>query len=455
MKAFYGLELVQTQRLSLTPEMRQAITVLQMNALELREFLISQAEENPLIELVDNEYETALPGEAEPSEEDLLAYFRESSEAGADLARNTEPRKDRLVDIISSDNAISLKDHLFSQLGLMSLSLAELAAAEAIIGSIDDNGYFRATTGEVAALCGQPESVVCSMLKLVQSFDPPGVGASDLRECLLIQAKSKGLGALVENLIARHLDDLAAARYKKIAREERISLAKVLTARDAILSLDPKPGSRFSDGGVTYIVPEIAIRKVDGRFEVILSDRAVPRLRWNPFYRNLAKMGEAQAKEYLSREIKRAQALFRCIEQRRATIKKVMEAIARRQEAFLDKGPGHLEPLTLKDVSDEIGVHESTVSRALANKYVDTPHGVFPCRAFFSPRVTAGGRVYSQDEVKAAISEIVRTEDRQRPLGDQEICAELERRGMLVARRTVSKYRSQLGIMPKNKRKGT
>lgn len=443
MKAGYGLELVQTQRLSLTPEMRQAIAVLQMNAMELREFIVSQAEENPLIDLVEDD----------ASEEGILSYFLGSSISGPDLSRSAEPAKLWPFEALASDLGISLRDHLYSQLGVLPLSAGEISAAEAVIGSIDDNGYFRSTADEVAALCGQSVETVESMLATVKSFDPPGVGASDLKECLSIQARARGASDLVLRLIEAHLEDLAAARYKKIAKEERVSLSKVLAGRDAVLRLDPKPGSGFSDAAVAYIVPEISVRKVGGEIRVDLNDRAVPKLRWNPFYRDLAKMGEREAKAYLAREIKKAQALFRCIEQRQSTIVKVMTAVAAKQEAFFDSGPGHLEPLTLKDISQEIGVHESTVSRAIANKHVDTAYGVFPCRAFFSPGVKAGGGVHSQDAVKASIVEIVRSEDRRNPLGDQEISRELKKRGMTVARRTVTKYRAELGIMAQGKRK--
>lgn len=458
MRTGYGLELLQAQRLNLTPEMRQAITVLQMNAAELRAFIISQAEENLLIDLDEDDSQDDLSGESKTPDDELPPDDGEASldfaDSVIDLSRDPASQKDLQLEFTGSRNGTSLKEHLLSQLGLLPLSEGEFLAARTIVESLDDNGYLTCATHEIAALCGRPASTVTSMLKVVQSLDPPGVGAADLRECLSIQARARGLGAFVERLIEAHLEDLAAARYKKIAKEERVTLSKVLSGRDAILGLDPKPGSKFSDAPVTYVFPEITIRKVEGNIEVEFNDRWMPRVRLNPFYRDLARRGDKEVRSYLMSEMKRAKALVRCIEQRRTTILKVMKAVAARQEAFLDRGPGHLEPLTLREISEQVGVHESTVSRAIANKYVDTPYGVFPCRAFFTSKVAAEDTVRSRDTVKASILEIVRSEDRRNPLTDEAICRELEKRGMRVARRTVSKYRGELGIMPKDKRRG-
>jgi RNA polymerase sigma-54 factor len=453
MKTGYGLELVQSQRLSLTPEMKQALMVLQMSAVDLRDLILEQVQENPLIELEDDYTEESLSTEEDGIDDELLSYFLDSAEPVQDLSRNTDPAVNRVYEPSTSRVAVSLRDYLAAQVGVIPMSSGEKAAVATIIGSLDDNGYLRAEPGEISRLSGQSKETVERALRVVQSLDPPGVGAADLRECLSLQAKAMGKTGLEIKLIDGHLEDLAAGRYKRIAKEQGVTVSEVLSAKNFILKLDPKPGAAFSPFPIAYIVPEVAVRRVGGDLRVEMNDRAIPRIRWNRYYRELARRGDKEARSYLRHEIKRAQNLMKCIEQRKTTLIRVMEAIIARQKSFFVEGPGCLEPLTLKDISEEIGVHESTVSRAVANKYVDTTYGVLPCKTFFSPRVRKSRTALSQDSVKAAIAEIVKSEDSMNPLGDQEICRELEKRGMRVARRTVSKYRAELGIMPKMKRK--
>jgi len=452
MKPGYGLELVQTQKLSLTPEIRQAIMVLQMNTLELVSFIREQVEENPLLELDEEPHEEALLESPDASDEEWLAYFCDSSDLGTGLSERPGRSLLYTYDALA-ERRVTLKDDLLSQLGLMSLTPAQCELCEFIIGNLDDNGYLCCSPAEMALATGNPKPAVEEMLRTVQSLDPPGIAARDLRECLTIQARAMGLGPLPAGIIDNHLEDLASGRYRKIAREQRVPVRSVLEARDVVLRLDPKPGARFSGEAATYVYPEVVVRKAAGQPAVSFNENALPRIRWNSFYRRLIGTGEPEARSYLLEQLRKARAFLRSIEQRKQTMLRVMECVSARQSGFFAEGPGHIEPLTMKDVAEELGVHESTVSRCVSNKYVDTPYGIYPCRMFFSPGVRGDERNVSQDSVKKVIQELIVSEDPRNPLVDQEISTELLRRGVHVARRTVSKYRSLLGIQPSNRRK--
>ncbi|HHY11397.1 MAG TPA: RNA polymerase factor sigma-54 [Firmicutes bacterium] len=457
MKPAYGLELVQTQRLVLTPELHQAIMILQMNAQELSELILEEAEKNPLLDLVD-EREEKLPDDTVEDEEDWVAYFCDSSDLGLGQRVTRRSSGGAREDFISArcspvEPDVSVRAHLLSQLGVLHLSQKERNIAQFIVGSIDDNGYLRSTVNEIASATSSQKNQVESVLKTIQKFDPPGVAARNLSECLELQAEAKGLNELALHIIRDHLDDLGQARYTKIAQSSQVSLKQVLRARDSIVKLQPKPGSVFSGGHVTFIVPDITVKKIDKEFVVILNDSALPSIRWNSYYRKLLLSGEQDAKSYLVQQMKKARFLLKSIEQRRITISRVMESIVRRQQRFFLEGPGHLEPMILKDIADELDIHGSTVSRAISGKYVDTPFGVFPCKMFFTPGVESYGQEVSQYNIKKLIEEIVCNEDPGAPLTDSQIAESLGRQGVEVARRTVAKYRSQLGIPPSNRRK--
>ncbi|HAF66932.1 MAG TPA: RNA polymerase sigma-54 factor [Clostridiales bacterium UBA9857] len=457
MKPAYGLELIQTQKLVLTPELHQAIMILQMNVQELSALLLEEVETNPLLELAGHIAEKSYddsPGD----EEDWIAYFFDSSDlglGGREARRSSGGLSDewRPLDYAPVQPNTSIRGHLLSQLGVLHLTEKEQAIACFIIESIDDNGYLQATTEEIASATASTPEQVEAVLELIQRFDPPGVAARNLRECLKLQAEARGLGELVLQIIQHHLDDLAKGRYTKISQSTGTSLQQVLRARDAILGLEPKPGAAFSGGHVTFIVPDVAVRRLGDEFVVILNDSALLAIRWNPYYRKLLAAGEQDARNYLIKQMRRARFLLRSIEQRRLTISRVMEAIVERQRRFFMEGPGHLEPMTLKDIASRLDMHDSTVSRAVAGKYVDTPFGVFPCKMFFTPGVESRGQEVSQYNLKKLIEQMVRSEDPGNPLTDSQIAHALNRRGIDIARRTVAKYRSQLGIPPSNRRK--
>lgn len=456
MKSGYSLELAQTQKLLLTAEMRQAILVLQMNIQELWSYVRQEVEDNPLLEL---EYDGAeLPDNADAgSEDEWLAFFWDSSDLGVlgfrgqfKLEQTEQTEYDKLV-----SGSPTLKDYLLEQLRFLPLPEDQFKVCEFIIGNLDGNGYLAASCHEIARCLGRPVEEVTALLGLVQTLDPPGVGARDLRECLLIQARARNMGALVERIIDRHLDDLARGAYRKLAQEEKVSLDEVLRAKELILHLDPKPGARFESGDPPYVIPDVVVRKLGDDFAVEINDSVLPRIRWNPYYRALMASGESEARTYLLGKLRRARMLLRNIEQRKTTIIKVTNCIVEYQHRFFHLGPGYMEPLTMKEIARQLGIHESTVSRAVSNKYVQTPYGIYPFKAFFSARASRQVSDVSQDAVKKMIREFVENEDPRVPLSDGEICGRLKSRGIRLARRTVSKYRAEMGILPASRRRVT
>lgn len=454
MKPVYGLQLVQSQRLSLTPELRQAIAVLQMNALELTQFIKAEAESNPLLEVVDENRDEPLPNPADLTIEEYLAsagegaYYTRYPKSGPSMGEYLTPAYERCV-----ANRLDLRQHLLSQLGLTRLTEREYEASKYVIGSIDTNGYLAASDEDIAVASGFSSDLIRRAVEIVRTLDPSGVGARSLSECLLIQAKANEVSPLALLVIERHLEDLGAGRYKKIAKEHNVPLRDVLDARDVVLSLDPKPGSRYSADNPVYVVPDVMVERAGNHIAVHYNDRAIPSIRWNKHYIRILKSGDLEARTYLQDRLQKARGVMNSVEQRRVTVLRVMECLVRRQERFFREGPAQLQPLTLREVASELSVHESTVSRSTSNKHISTPFGTFPCRAFFSPRVQAYGKDLSQHTVKMRIQEMTESEDPQNPLSDQDIADSLSQSGVKVARRTVAKYRAALGIQPSGRRR--
>lgn len=442
MKAGYSLEFSQTQKLVMTPELRQAIAILQMNTQELAALIRQQVEENPLLEIAE-ELPEELPGEREKDELEEWAEYVGFNEPALEVREEREFRSYETY----VPNEVTLRDHLAVQLGLSDLSPRERAVGEYIIGNIDNNGYLRADLEELARATGAGIEMVQRVLRVVQTFDPPGVGARDLRECLALQLDAMGIhDGVVRAIVQFHLEDLAAGRRQKIAKKLGVSLEEVDRAREIISSLDPKPGARVSGGEITYIRPDITVRKVGADFVVILNDQDLPRVFWNPVYRKLLKYRDCpETHAFLRRKLKEALNLLRSIEQRRRTVLRVMETIVRRQREFFERGFGQIKPMTLKDIAEELGIHQSTVSRAVSGKYVDTPFGVVPVKVFFANKVSSDVPV-SSDSVKRMIQVLVKEEDPRKPLSDMEIADALKKKGIKVSRRTVAKYREMLGI---------
>ncbi len=473
------LSLRQTQRLVMTPQLRQAVEILQLGAIELAEYLQAQALENPLLEtdpdsldgqsLSEGPAEAAPadlagdprepdgvdPGAGTPAADDLerwLDYFADSSDLGLSLARRSADLPDPVEAIAAAPP--SLSEHLSLQLGMLDLDDRALEkAARTVIDALDLDGYLRVSLEDLAATAGLNVLDIRRGLSVVQAMDPPGVAARDLRECLLLQLETRRPRPdLAITLVADHLEDVAAARYRHLGQVSGQSMEAVQGALDTIRELNPRPGGAFGGGPETrYIVPDVVVERVGGGYVVILNDAAAPRLGINSYYRGLVTRPEGlqpEAVAFLGERLRSALWLLRCVEQRRSTVWRVVECIVGRQKGFLDHGVRHLRPMTLKDVAGEIGVHESTVSRAVANKYVQTPQGAFELRFFFTSGVAsaAGENTVSSASVKQVIKELIEAEDPFAPHSDQKLVELLRRRGATLSRRTVTKYRRELGV---------
>ena len=457
------------QRLVMTPKLQQAIKLLQMPALELQQKLKHELLNNPMLEDVEeagDEEDAQEPetqqaedeGEFKVSEDEIDwdRYLRDGFEMGAQEIGEREESDDyyERVPVVKS----SLEDYLMSQLRMAVTSPEDLKIGEFIIGSLDKNGFLTCTAEEIAGFAGADAGSVGRVLEIIKTFDPPGVGAADLRECLLLQLEQQGLSeSLAARLVSEHLDDLLEKRYREIARDLKRSVKEIQAAAVVVAGLDPRPGTRYSAEEPRYIVPDLIVDKVEEGYVVQLNDRNIPRLRVSRAYKDIlsgARKKDKKEEDYVRKKLESARWLIRTIDQRRRTMVRVMEAILEAQRSFFDRGVEHLKPLTLQQIANVVGMHESTVSRVTNGKYVQTPRGVYELKYFFSPGLrTDNGEDASSKRIKARIQEMVDSEDRKKPLSDQDIAARLKEDGFSVARRTVAKYRDQLGILRARMRK--
>lgn len=485
------LELKLAQKLIMTPQLQQAIKLLQLSRLELVQSIAQEMMENPVLEeLPPDAAEGESTGEGEADAGDMVqdmtqgAEVREaaSSEETVELKGdfNLGPEWDEYIgedmdgrdyggaetddkDLPSYDQTLSrresLSDHLMWQLRLATSDVGILKAGEWIIGNIDDDGYLRASLEELGQQASLPLKTMESALELIQGLDPVGVGARSLQECLWIQVKDLGLeDSTVGKIVAHHILDLEKKQYSSIASALGVSLQEVLEAVQIIIhELEPKPGRPYSDADTHYVVPDVYVVKVEDRYVVQLNEEGLPRVRINPYYRRLLSRSEEldkQTKEYIEEKMRAAQWLIKGMEQRNKTIYKVAESIVKFQQDFLEHGVSKLRPMVLKDVADDISMHESTISRVTTNKYMHTPQGIFPMKFFFTTGFTAGsGEEVSSLTIKHQIQKMVREEDPAAPLKDQQIVDALKAQGINIARRTVAKYREELRIPPTSVRR--
>ncbi|GAX90779.1 RNA polymerase factor sigma-54 [Effusibacillus lacus] len=442
MRMGYGLWQEQTQKLVMTPELRQAITVLQYSSQELLEYLEEEVAHNPVMELEAPEW---------------LQIAKELRD-NRQRSNSRDQHKEFPVESVVRANQ-SLEEYLNRQLSLVKASPKERQLAAFIIGNLDSNGYLTMKLEEVAEIRGCTRDEAETALRLVQSLEPTGVGARSLEECLLLQAlEIRGISPVVLDIIEHHLADVAQGRIGKIASALGVTPKETQQAIDLIRTLDPKPGRWYTHEPPTYISPDVIVERVSGEYVVVVNDQALPRLHINDFYRKVLEQKEdgisRETKEYISGKLNSALWLLRSIEQRRQTLFKVTEAIVDLQKEFLDHGVRKLRPLTLKQVADRIGMHESTVSRATSGKYVQTPRGVFELKYFFTSGVsTEAGDGASAESIKAKIRALVEREDSAQPLSDQKICELLQEEGVRISRRTVAKYREEAGIASSMQRK--
>ncbi|MDO9585875.1 MAG: RNA polymerase factor sigma-54, partial [Syntrophales bacterium] len=354
----------------------------------------------------------------------------------------------------------SLLDHLMWELKLSLFTDMEMSVGEQIIGNIDSDGYLRATPEEIAAQEGVETGVVEDILRKVQEFDPPGIAARDLKECLLIQVKMLGVtNNLVAAIIQEHLHDLERKDYNRIARKLKVPLREIVQAVELITRMDPKPGSAYTEEKVQSIIPDVYVFKVGDDYKIVLNDNGLPNLRISNYYTEImAGMADRSAgengKKYLKERIQSASWLIKSIQQRQKTIYRIAESIVKIQKEFFDAGINHLKPLVLRDIADDVGMHESTISRAVANKYMHTTRGVFGLKYFFSSRIqTTSGDAIASKSVKEAIKKIIAGEDPKHPFSDKETVKRLGALGISIARRTVAKYREVMRILPSSRRK--
>ena len=452
--------LKQSQQLVMTPQLQLAIKLLQLNRLELDQVIQQELAENPLLEVEES------PEDYREAGEEMARQGMEFDEVVSRLAEHFEGRSSLPRGVFSEDEErpslesratrpTTLADHLLWQLHLSTFTEEERYLGELIIGNLDDDGYLQATLKEIAELAGVAEGKVEDVLKKIQAeFEPPGVAARDLKECLILQIRALGLkNQAVERMISDHLEELERKDYDRISRALGLPLRDVVAAAKVISHLEPKPGRPFSQGSPQYIVPDVYIIKEGEDYRVELNEDGLPKLKINAFYRqSLGMGGDLAARQYLQERFRGAQWLIKSVYQRQQTIKKVVESIVKFQRDFFDKGIAYLKPLVLRDVAQEVQMHESTISRVTANKYAQTPQGLFELRFFFSSKLELDSSIASKS-VKEMIKDIISREDPRKPYSDQELVELLSRRGIKVARRTVTKYRETLGILSSSRRR--
>lgn len=463
--------LAMQQRLVMTPRLQQALKLLQMPTQELQQVLRQEMLENPMLEEVDELEEVESPEEETPAEEEQAAekeaeeperqadewddYFETAFGMGGGTAE-IEEREDFLERVPVAKPSFS--EFLMSQLRLITEDERSLEIGAYIIGNLDDSGYLVCPLDEIARTFGTSEEEIEKVLGIIQTFEPAGVGSRDLRECLLIQLETKGLAdSLAARIVSEFFEEFKQRKYLDISKKLRISLKEVQNQASVIGQLNPKPGLDIFSEGPRYVIPDLVVERVGDKFVAFLNDRNVPRLRISQSYRSELQGNHEiseETRDFINSKLKNAKWLIQTIEQRRRTMIKVMESIVEAQREFFEKGTGSLKPLTLQQVAVKIGMHESTVSRVTTNKYVQTPRGVYELKYFFSSALsTESGEEVSAKSAKLKIKEIIAGEDARKPLSDQKIADMLRYDGLIIARRTVAKYREQLGILPARHRK--
>jgi RNA polymerase sigma-54 factor len=459
----------------MTPQLQMAIKLLQLSRLELMDTIRAELEENPALEEVpegtpndqltdgaDNTSADATETKEVTIEEKLqedidwsnyLDEYNTPGRVNFEAENRDTPKFESFI-----AHKESLNDHLLWQFLMTKPQKEEEKIASLIIGNINKDGYLQVSTQEIAYTSGLPHEKVEEVLAIIQSFDPVGVCARDLRECLLIQAKNLGLeNTIITDIIDEHLPNLEKKNYKAICKALKKSQDEVVAAVNVIKAMEPKPGRQFSEETPQYINPDIYVYKLDNDFVIMLNDDGMPKLRVNSFYRNSIGRGKkvsGEAEDYIQEKMRSAAWLIKSIHQRQKTIYRVMESILRYQREFFDKGIAYLKPMVLRDVAQDIGMHESTISRVTTNKYAFTPQGIFELKYFFNSSIRRmhGGAIASAS-VQEKIRQIIQGEDPRKPYSDDKIAQILKNEEIHIARRTVAKYREMLKVLPSNKRK--
>ncbi len=469
-----GLHQSLSQQMRLAPQMQQSLQVLQAPTLELRSLIQQELDENPVLEMeVDeisleeqgldkdcelddfNDEFTALAALDDDWREEQRLERKQNASGTAEASERHQFMMDSLVE------PITLQEHLMEQLGTSNLDAEQREVGELLIGNIDDDGFLNTPISELCIVTGIPLPRLERLKALIQSFEPPGVCAENLRECLLIQLERQGKAQSLEHrIIDNHIDDLARHRFPNIARKLGITIDHVSRAAESIAKLDPRPGQVYATNPNLYITPDVLIERDmssgELEFKVAINNEQIPHLKISNTYKDIMASGAsaATARAYIRDKIRNGKFLIKSIHQRQETIRKISEELVTRQKPFFLAGPSKLQPLTMATIADTVGVHETTVSRAISGKYMHTPHGVFEMKYFFTPGYqTEGGESMSNTSVKRAIADLVKAEPPAKPLSDAAIVRALDEKGIEIARRTVAKYRDELNILPSHLRK--
>lgn len=454
MKIGYELTIEQTQKLSMTPELIQAIQILQYNNQELNEYIDKELLENPILE---SEYHKESDTEIDiDSLRDQLIQADENVEAYKQWESHSTSDEYSYENFVAFN--YTLTEFLIEQLHFSSLKGQDAEIGRYIIENIDDNGYLSMSLEEICSVLDVDLDSCERVLDLIHTFEPSGVGARNLIECLIIQLASLGeLTDEIEFIISNRLKDLADNKYALISKEVGISLTEVQEIADLIKTLEPKPGRGFdSDNSIKYILPDIYVEETNGEYIVSANDGSTPSLHISSYYNSLTEEAKSdkELSNYLNNRFNSAMWLMKSIEQRKKTIYNVASAIVQFQNDFFAKGERFLKPLTLKQIAETVGVHESTVSRAINGKYMQCPRGVFELKYFFTGGIlNEDGSGVSSNSIKSMIKEFVDAEDDKKPLSDSKISEMLHEKGIDISRRTVAKYRDDIGILPSSKRR--
>ncbi|MDI1472012.1 MAG: RNA polymerase factor sigma-54 [Thermodesulfovibrio sp.] len=455
-----------TQKLALTPQLQMQLKLLQLPQLELSQYLQIELLENPLLEL-DEETESSEEAELTQTEDEPIIinkieniivdeYFNERADDGRDLGYFNPGIEEKPSFELFYSTSKDLWEHLLWQLRLNKSDDRIRLVAEIVIGNIDEDGYLKATEEEIAKLAETDLETARKAISLVQEFDPPGVGARDLKECLLLQIKNLGLEqTIIYSIVEEHLEDLQRKKYEKIAKRFNVSIDEIFQAIKIIEKLEPRPGRNFAQGASFTPVPDVYIKKVNDEYQIILNDEGIPKIRLSNLYNELVKSYKLSAEErkFFKEKFKNAVDLLKSLEQRNRTIYRVTESLIKFQREFFDKGISHLKPLNLRDIAEDIGLHESTISRVTSNKYLACDHGIFSFKFFFGNALNSSTGAICSSKVKELIQKIISEENPENPLSDSEISEILKKQGIDIARRTVAKYREELKIPPKSIRK--
>ncbi|MFT3781405.1 MAG: RNA polymerase factor sigma-54 [Nibricoccus sp.] len=472
----------QTQSLVLAPQLRQSLKILQVAALDLRSVIQEELQSNPTLEELPMEGVSLDREQSEKSKDsgdsndsadhreemdfskefEILTKLDEDwrdhmAQAGGNQPYTSEDAEKRQHFFDSLVSETSLQEHLMRQAELADMPPQVHEAMKYLVGSLDDRGFLTQSAADIALQTSLPLEAVQQAIKLLKTFDPPGIGCEDLEDCLLQQLIAKGRSdSLASRIVRDHFQLLSRRRIPEIARKLGAHMDDVQVAIEEIGTLDPAPGRRFAEDSNRVVVPDVTVEKDGDEWKIHLNNDYIPRLRISNTYRELIAKGtlSKQERDYLRERMRSGKFLINSIEQRQQTIERITREIIKVQVDFFEEGVSKLKPLTMTQIADAVGVHETTVSRAIANKYIRTPHGVFDFKYFFTPGYqNDAGAAVSNTSVKEMINDLIAGEDRSQPLSDQEIVGKLQEKGINIARRTVAKYREELGLLPSNLRR--